>query len=350
VVDGEHALTISACSETESGPESLGAGQNSPMAGGELRFDAVTREWVNVVGHRQGRPNLPADDCPFCVGGLEAPEPYDVRAFANRWPALAPGEPVDVAHAEAAGETRVPAQGAAEVILYSPQHHGSLATLGVEQARKVVDLWAERTEALLARPEVSYVLVFENRGSEVGATIHHPHGQIYGFPFVPPVPARIAEVAARHGDPVAAELEREVRDSARVVCDAGTWVAYVPFASAHPYGLRVVPRAGVTRLAELDDEDRDGLARVLVDVVGRYDALFPETSGREVPFPYLLWIHQAPEPRPPVWFRTHVQLAPPWRAAGVARYIASGEVGSGTPSNPVVPEGAAAALRRAGSA
>ncbi|HTL86457.1 MAG TPA: galactose-1-phosphate uridylyltransferase, partial [Acidimicrobiia bacterium] len=68
---------------------------------GELRFDPLTHEWVNIVGHRQDRPNLPDDACPFCVGGLEAPDPYVVRWFENRWPALATG---------------------AEVILFSPQH------------------------------------------------------------------------------------------------------------------------------------------------------------------------------------------------------------------------------------
>ncbi|HVJ99133.1 MAG TPA: galactose-1-phosphate uridylyltransferase, partial [Acidimicrobiia bacterium] len=162
---------------------------------GELRFDPLTREWVNIVGHRQGRPNLPATGCPFCVGGLEAPEPYDVRWFPNRWPALATPddanwEPVDLAAVEAAGIDRLPAIGACEVVLFSPEHNESLATLPVPQVRKVVDLWAERTAALLSQPEVEYVLVFENRGREVGATIDHPHGQIYGYSFVPPVPAR----------------------------------------------------------------------------------------------------------------------------------------------------------------
>src|SRR4051812_6009587 len=95
----------------------------------ELRFDPLTREWVNVVAHRQGRPNLPASDCPFCVGGLEAPDDYDVRWFANRWPALAPGAALDLEGAEAAGATTLLAVGACEVVLFSPEHTQSLATL-----------------------------------------------------------------------------------------------------------------------------------------------------------------------------------------------------------------------------
>lgn len=319
-----------------------------PGETGELRFDRLTREWVNIVGHRQDRPNLPAEGCPFCVGGLEAPEPYTVRAFTNRWPAMAPGPAVDLAPPREPFARR-PARGAAEVVLYSPEHHGSLATLGQEQVRRIVDLWADRTEALLARPEVAYVLVFENRGPEVGATIHHPHGQIYAFPFVPPVPRRLLEVTAQHGDPVAAELAAEEADGTRVVAQAGSWVTYVPFASAYPYGVRIVPRTDVHRLADLDDAGRADLAAALADLTRRYDALFPETREREVPFPYLMWVQQAPSPRPTAPFRLHVQFAPPWRTAGLARFVASGEVGSGTPSNPVRPEDAAAALRSAGA-
>ena len=147
---------------------------------GETRVDALTGTPVIMATHRQDRPNLPVTGCPFCVGGLEAPEPYDVRWFPNRWPSLGDGR--------------------AEVVLFSPDHDASLGGLGPAGVRRVVDLWAERTAALGARDDVAYVLVFENRGAEVGATIPHPHGQIYAFGEVPPVPAReLARAEARGG-------------------------------------------------------------------------------------------------------------------------------------------------------
>ena len=136
----------------------------------DLRTDWLTGVRTFVVDSRQDRPNLPAVGCPFCPGGLEAPETYDVRWFQNRWPAM----PDD----------------RCEVVLYTPQHDATFWSLGVEGARRVLDLWAERTAALGARPDVEYVLVFENRGAEVGATITHPHGQIYAFEFVPDLPRR----------------------------------------------------------------------------------------------------------------------------------------------------------------
>jgi UDPglucose--hexose-1-phosphate uridylyltransferase len=297
----------------------------------ELRLDALTGEWVVIAGRRQERPNLPEGACPFCVGGLEAPEPYQARAFPNRWPVLSPGPALDAA----SGVEVRPARGAAEIILYSPEHDASLASIGVAGARAVVDVWAERTAALLARPEVAYVLVFENRGVEVGATIDHPHGQLYGFPFVPPVPAREAVVAARHGCPVCAELHRGADEPVRRVVDQPGWQAWVPYASAWPFGLLVAPHEQLGTLPELTSELRAGLAAVLVNALSRYDRLF------DAPFPYMLWVHQAPGQH------LHVHVAPPRRGADLLRYLAAGELGSGTLFNPVTPERAAEQLRAA---
>jgi UDPglucose--hexose-1-phosphate uridylyltransferase len=289
---------------------------------GELRRDPLTGDWVGIAGSRQRRPNLPADACPFCVGGLEAPEPYEVKAFPNRWPMFAPGEPVELT-----GEV-VPARGASEVVLYSPEHDASLASLGPRYVRLVVDLWAERSAALLARPEVEYVLVFENRGADAGATIPHPHGQIYAFPFVPPVPAREAEVASRDGCPLCRDVAAEL-----VVHEAVGWRTWVPYASAWPYGMLLAPDRHVASLPELSAAERDGLAATLVDALGRLDRLFDR------PFPYMFWIHPG--------VHLHAHVAPPRRSADTLRYVASGEAGSGTLTNPVVPEDAAEALRDA---
>jgi UDPglucose--hexose-1-phosphate uridylyltransferase len=312
---------------------------------GELRFDPLTREWVNIVGNRQERPNLPDGGCPFCVGGLEAPDPYDVRWFPNRWPAYAPGDPVDLVAAEAAGTATVPAVGACEVVLFSPDHDESLSTLPLAQVRKVVDLWAQRTTELLARPDIEYVLVFENRGREVGATIDHPHGQIYGYPFVPPAPASEAAAANAHGCAICAEVEAEVASGARLVTTHGDWVAWVPYASAYAYGMRIAPRTHHGSIPALDDTSRADLATVLVDALGRYDRLWPAPDAG-YRFPYLLWFHQSPAAGGGVW-HLHAHVAPPLRGPGVQRYIASAERGGGTLSHPVVPEAAAQALRDA---
>lgn len=277
-----------------------------------LRVDVHTGVATYVVGQRQGRPNLPRlDMCPFCVGGVEAPERYDVRWFVNRWPAL----PDD----------------RCEVVLYTSEHDATFWSLGTAGARRVVDLWAERTAALGERDDVDYVLVFENRGASVGATIPHPHGQIYAFDAIPPRPR--------------AELERGdvlVPAPERVVVTGAGWSAWVPEAPMYPYAVTIAPDARLPDLPSLDDETRTGLATVLVDVLERFDRVFA------APAPYMLWIHQRPFDggRWPQ-ARLHVDIVSPWRAPDLPRYIAAGEVGSGVFFNPVIPEVAADDLRRA---
>ncbi len=308
-----------------------------------FRLDPLTHEWVLIVGNRQARPNLPSNDCPFCPGGLEAPDGYDVFAFTNRWPALLPGPKTNYDSIVEAGESEALAIGAAEVVLYTPEHSGSLATIGVDGCRRVVDLWAERTEELLNTPEISSVLIFENRGSEVGATIPHPHGQIYAFGFVTPLQKIEAQVAAAHGCPICLEYSEPNSDSnERLVHSREGWSARVPFAAGYPYELLLAPSEHVGSLNLLSDESRQGLAVALNNVVQRYDLLF------DAPMPYMMWIHQesSPESLSP-GAHLHLHFAPALRSANVQRYVAAAEVGSRTLSNPLLPETAAKHLRDA---
>jgi UDPglucose--hexose-1-phosphate uridylyltransferase len=279
------------------------------------RVDPLSGDLVYVVAARQSRPNLPETGCPFCPGGLEAPNDYDVHWFANRWPPF-------------------PDQ-RAEIVLYTPKHEAAFWELSQVEARRVVDLWAERTEALGARSDVSYVLVFENRGPEVGATIAHPHGQIYAFDLVPPraanelVPERAGALEADAGDD-------------RVVAANATWRAWVPSAANWPFELLLAPSEQVPDLPALDDAGRDGLAELLLDVLGRLDRLF------DGPMPYMMWFHQRPTDGgawPTAWL--HLHIAPLYRAAGTTRFVAAGELGSGIFFNPVDPADAAARLREA---
>jgi UDPglucose--hexose-1-phosphate uridylyltransferase len=281
----------------------------------EVRTDPLTGAVVAVAAARQSRPNQPVDDCPFCVGGVEAPDPYDVKAFPNRWPSF-PDE-------------------RCEVVLYAPEHDATFWSIGVDRATKVIDLWAARSSALGSRDDIAYVLVFENRGAAVGATIPHPHGQIYAYDAVPPAPASELARAALHGCPLCAEDPGD-----RLVYEADGWRAWVPRASMYPYGLVVAPIAHEPDLPSLTAGARHAVASTLVDVLHRLDALWSE------PMPYMLWWHQRPFDGGD-WPDAHVhaEIAVPLRAPGVQRYVAAGELGSGLFVNPVVPETAAQELR-----
>ena len=276
----------------------------------DVRRDPHLGTVVHVVGTRQARPNLPSTGCPFCPGGREAPEPYDVRWFANRWPAM-PGE-------------------RCEVVLYTSEHDATFASLGVDGARKVIDLWAARTEALGSRPDVDHVLVFENRGAEVGATIAHPHGQIYAYDHIPERPQRLLD----------AKWAPDLHPGERLVVERDGWLASVPFAATFPIALSVAPRLQVPDVVSLDSNERDALAGMLIDVFGRLDRLYDR------PLPYMMWLNQRPTDGgdwPQAWF--NIEIVSPWRSAGVPRFIAAAEVACAEFFNPVIPEVLAEQLR-----
>lgn len=288
----------------------------------DIRQDPLSQVPVVVARGRQHRPNLPSvESCPFCPGGLEAPEPYDVRWFKNRWPPL-PGE-------------------RCEIVLFSPEHTQSLGSLHEDQLGLVVSLWTARTEALGSRPDVDYVLVFENRGREVGATISHPHGQIYAFDHVPPVPlTELRGPSCAICDELNGKGEPGTTHAGRVVASANGWQAWTVWAPSYPYELLVAPEQHVGDLAEARPT-HDGLVAVLKQALSALDSLFSE------PMPYMLWCHQRPTDGG-IWPTAHLHfhVAPTLRDKGVARYVASGELGSGVMFNPVDPKEAADRLRQ----
>ncbi len=294
---------------------------SSPIEASPLpyRVDPLTGDIAFIVAKRQNRPNLPSTGCPFCPGGLEAPEPYDAFAFTNRWPAIPDAR--------------------AEVVLYTPDHDATFASLGVDGARRVIDLWAKRTEVLGARDDVDYVLIFENRGPEVGATIAHPHGQIYAFDAVPPRARTELTGRAVHevfgADAVGVDEERLVTTD-----PTGGWRAWVPWAAAWPYELLLAPVDPVPDIPALVPSERDAMAWALVDALARLDQLF------DAPMPYMLWIHQRPTDGG-VWDDAwlHVHITPIYRGPGTQRFMAAGELGSAVYFNPIDPVDAAAALR-----
>jgi UDPglucose--hexose-1-phosphate uridylyltransferase len=299
---------------------------------GELRFNELRAEHVDYTIDRQERTFLPpADHCPLCPtrpGGLETEIPFEsfeIAVFDNRFPAF-----------------QAP-HGAAEVVVYTDHHDGSFATLPPARARALMWVWRERYTELGARPDVDYVLIFENRGVEVGVTLHHPHGQIYGYPFLPPVPAAEAEADERLGRCAPCELlRRELQDERRLIYENEGVVVYIPYAARWPYEAHVVLRAHRASLAECTPTELAHLADALQALTCGYDSLF----GR--PFPYVMAVHQAPTGGSLRGSgHVHVEFYPPLRTAEKLKYLAGSEQGGGTFIVDVLPEESAVALREA---
>ncbi len=299
---------------------------------GELRFEELRGEWVDYAIHRQERTFLPSEEhCPLCptrAGGqpTEIPFPaFEIAVFENRFPAF------EAPH------------GAAEVVVYTDQHHGSFATLPPQRARALMRVWRARYEELGAREDVEYVLIFENRGVEVGVTLHHPHGQIYAYPFLPPVPAAERAADTRLGGCAPCTLlARELDDGRRIVHANERAVVYVPHAARWSYEAHVVLRAHRPSLAHCEPAELDALAEALQALTRGYDALFAR------PFPYVMAVHQAPSaPGAERDGHLHVEFYPPLRTAHKLKYLAGSEQGGGVFVADTLPEESAVALREA---
>jgi UDPglucose--hexose-1-phosphate uridylyltransferase len=213
-----------------------------------------------------------------------------------------------------------------EVILYSDDHSARFVTLGVDHLKSIIDLWAERSTVHYDRSDTSSVLIFENSGRDVGATIDHPHGQLYSFDHVPQRTARRIESGWQPST-----------DRSLLVGEHAGFVTCVSGASPFPVALEIAPLDRVGRLADLTDDDRHALAHSLRDALERLTTYFGETP------PYMLWVNQRPNGSSDAWL--NVEIVSPWRAPGVMRYIAAAEVSTGEYFNPLVPEQLAQALR-----
>jgi UDPglucose--hexose-1-phosphate uridylyltransferase len=274
------------------------------------------------------------------VGGTsEVPlDTFEVVVFENRFPAFGPDRVND-------RPVRPPTTGC-EVIVYTPEHSLTLAQLPLDRVRMLIDVWAERYVDLGARPEVRYVYIFENKGEEVGVTLHHPHGQIYAFPFVPPFAE--AELAAAREQLDAGgrclhceELEREA-GGPRSVIAGDKMVAFVPNAARWPYEVHLYPRRHVASIADLDSGERDSLAAALLAVTSAYDRHFGFST------PYVMALHQAPtDGRAWPEAHLHFEFYPPHRRPDRLKYLAGVELGAGTFVNDTKPEDTAEHLRRA---
>src|SRR5438309_5482274 len=259
-----------------------------------LRWHPLRGEWVAYATHRQNRTFLPpAEYNPLAVTvdpahPTELPRgDYDVAVFDNLFPTL-----TDRAHDPPATivETK-PAVGACEVVVFTSDSTASLGSLPLSHFDLIVEVWADRYRELGARNDVAYVFPFENRGVEVGVTLHHPHGQIYAYPFVPPIPAReLAEQRAylvAHGRGLLETLiDAEARAGSRVIYAGPHAVAFVPAFARYSYEVWVATRHAAASVADLTAEVRCDFARALKTVLLKYDGLWQR------PFPYVMVFHQ----------------------------------------------------------
>jgi UDPglucose--hexose-1-phosphate uridylyltransferase len=322
-----------------------------PPPTAQLRLDPLVDEWVAVAAHRNTRTFLPpADRCPLCPSTPDNPSEipasdYDVVVFENQFPSFSDRVLPDEITALTESTPVRPAVGRCEVVCFTSDHDSSFGALTPARVRTVIDVLADRTTAMSALPGVEQVFPFENRGVEIGVTLHHPHGQIYAYPMVPPRTRAMVTAAAAHAartggrnlyaDVLAAERAAGIR----VVAENENWTAYVPAAARWPFEVHLAPHRRVADIPELDDAERDSFGPLYLDVLRRFDALFGK------PMPYISAWHQALVGEGRDLGYLHLQLFSIRRAEDKLKFLAGSESAMGAFVNDIVPETAAARLR-----
>lgn len=308
-------------------------------------------EWLATATARQNRTFLPpADFCPLCPtkdGGFPTEVPdsdYDIVVFENQFPSLSPNPPEPAIAASELYKTEK-SFGECEVIVYTPHHNSTLAKEPVEQIYKLVQVWTDRYAELSALEFVKYVFIFENKGEAIGVTLHHPHGQIYAYPFVPPKIITQLEQArtyqAENGRNLFdAIIEQEKKDAARVVAENDSFIAYIPFFARYPYETHVTAKREVGNLTEMSEAEQIDLAAILKQILAAFDKVF------NVSFPYIMSLMQTPSDGENYdYFRFHIEFYPPMRTATKLKYLAGSEAAAGMFINDTLAEEKAAELR-----
>ncbi len=329
----------------------------------ERRWHPLLEQWVIIAANTTARPwsgltaerkveVQPAHDanCYLCPGVTRAngevnPDYIGPRAMDNDFPSLAVHAPRPNGGSDSLLR-REAALGRCRVLCWSEQHNVTLPDLSIEQMRKVVDLWCEEHKTLSADPAIKQVLVFENKGVEVGASNLHPHGQIYAYPFVTDHGRRMRGsqtkyAAENNNQSLLGDLLVHPDCAANLVEQSSHCSVIVPFSARFSYETWIIPHRKVAMISDLTDEELTDLAGVYQRQARRYDGLFQRSA------PNITLLHNAPcdNSAENEHWHFHIAMQPPLRDLEKVKFLAGAEAGSNNIVNPLQPEIAAEQLR-----
>jgi len=311
----------------------------------EMRYNPLIKDWVMIASHRQNRPQMPKDWCPFCPGSGKVPESYEVYEYDNDFPALSQTPPVPDDVKTDLYKMR-PAYGKCEVVLYSPEHTITLPELPDSHVRKLVDLWVERFVEIKKDENIKYIFIFENRGEVVGVTMPHPHGQIYGYSDIPKKIELELSSCKEHFEEtghclICDMVYDEAKYGDRIIIENDDFYAFLPFFCEYPYGMYIASKKHKQTIDQFTDSERDNLAKIVRAVAGTLDNLF------DYAFPYMMCMHQSPVNYEDTsdYYHFHIEFFPPMRSADKQKFNASSETGVWAHCNPTAPEEKAEELR-----
>ncbi len=316
----------------------------------ELRYNPLLDDWTMISANRSKRPDLKKDFCAFCVGMGKIKEDYSVYKYDNDFPILSLNPPKEDLPKGDFYKT-LPSYGKCDVILYSSNHSASLHELGEDHIVKLVKLWEERYIELSKDEKIKYVFPFENRGEEVGVTMHHPHGQIYAYSQMPLRVRTEMDNAKKHYEKTGENLYKKIRDEEikeedRIVIENDSFIGFIPFFCEYPFGVYIMPKTDIYSFKDFDEKTRRDLAKILKHMQSAFDVLYQKS------FPYMMCIYNEPinseEYKDSKKYSLfHIKFFPPLRAKNSIKWNASSETGMWVAGNPRKVEETAIELKQA---
>ena len=271
-------------------------------------------------------------------------EDYDIVVFENKFPSLQQ-RVLKIKETSSKFFKHGKAQGICEVVLFASDHGGIMSRKPLSRFIKLVKVWRDRYRELGAKDFIDYVFIFENKGEEVGVTLHHPHGQIYAYPFIPPIIEQeldsSKEYLEREGECLFCKtLEEEKKDGGRIIISNNSFTAFVPFYASYSYEVHIYANKHLPSFNDFSEKEEIDLAIILKTLMMKFDNLFGFT------LPYIMSIHQKPtNGTGKEYSHFHIEFYPPYRTKDKLKYLAGSELGVGAFINNCLPEEKAQELR-----
>lgn len=326
------------------------------------RYNPLLDEWVLVSPQRANRPwqgqtekvaekKLPVHDpnCYLCSGNVRVngernPDYKGVFVFENDFGSLMKDD-VEFSDEQSDFFSLKPERGINRVICFSENHSLTLPEMEVDDIKKVVDVWQEQYDELGSINYINHVQIFENKGSVMGCSNPHPHGQIWAQSSIPSTVLRTQENLKKYFEKNETSLlenyvKKELEAGERIILENEDFVALVPFWAIWPYETMIISKRKAENILQFSDSEKLSLASIIKDLTTKYDNLF------EISFPYSAGIHQSPTDGKlhPEW-HFHMHFYPPLlRNAEVKKFMVGYEM-LAEPQRDITPEQSAEILK-----
>jgi len=309
------------------------------------RFNPLLNEWVLVSPHRakrpwQGQKETVANDerpeydstCYLCPDNVRAngevnPQYSSSFVFENDFAALKQEEIEFEESKKATFFKAKPERGISRVVCFSPKHNITLPEMDLSTIKEIIRTWQREYTDLGNIDYIKYVQIFENKGSVMGCSNPHPHGQIWAQSSIPTQVEKTQNSLKSYFDKNKSNLlldylQKELEAKERIVIENKHFVALVPFWAIWPFETMIICKRTITKITDFNVDEIEDYASILKLLTIKYDNLF-ETS-----FPYSSGIHQAPtDGKPHPEWQFHMHFYPPLlRSASVKKFMVGYEM------------------------